>query len=388
MNIVQILPPRVKITSPAKSGTKVDEEELEVSATAESTGKYPVTAMRLLLDGRPFQGLKGVKRFEATEPGTVKASWQVPLTTGRHRLMVLADSAVSQGNSETVEVSYVVDSPPPQGRLFVLAIGIAAYKDPNLKLYFGASDARAVVQRLKEKSTPFPYQKVEPWILADRKATRSAILEGFAWLQKEMKPNDSVCVFYSGHGERGPNGGLYLLPADVDLKELEKTGISGEQLKAALVGLPGQVLLILDACHAGAVGRGKPLSNPVTNDLAKELGRDENGILVMCSSKSRQVLDREQRKPTQLLHPGAAGRTDRQGVHGGQRWDRLPASPQHLRHRTGPGAFQESPGADPEFPAGCAAFPADQAMSQFNRPILPRPRHPVWSWCRRTLACG
>ena len=63
INIVQVLPPKVKITSPAKSGTKVDEEELEVTATAESTGKYPVTAMRLLVDGRPFQGLKGLERL-------------------------------------------------------------------------------------------------------------------------------------------------------------------------------------------------------------------------------------------------------------------------------------------------------------------------------------
>lgn len=310
-NIVQVLPPKVKITSPAKSGTKVDEEEVEVTATAESSGEYPVTAMRLLLDGRPFQGYKGLKRFDDAKPGGVQASWRVPLTAGRHRLVVQADCAVSQGDSEPVEVSYVVDSPQQPGRLFVLAIGIAAYNDPNLKLYYGASDAQKFATRLKEKGMPLPYQRVEIKTLPDGKATRSAIREGLQWLQDQAKPNDSVCVFYSGHGERDAKGGLYLLPADVEVGNLEKTAISAHELKSALLATPGQhILLVLDACHAGASS--KLLAEAPSSELAKDLGRDENGILVMCSSLARQTSGESnlsrQSFYTQALLEGLAGK--------------------------------------------------------------------------------
>jgi WD40 repeat protein len=289
LNIVQVLPPRVKITAPAKSGEKVDEEEVEIAATAESTGKHPVTAMRLLLDGRPFQGFKGVRRFDAKEPGIVKASWKVALTHGRHRLVVQADSAVSQGDSDPVELSYVIDSPPAQGRLFVLAVGIQAYKDESLKLYYAAEDARLIAKRLKDKGAPLPFTEVKTRVLTDAKATRSAILQGLEWLQKEMSANDSAWVFFSGHGERDAKGGLYLLPVDVDLGKLEETAVSGQALKNALVGLPGrQVLLVLDACHAGAAGRDRPASASVSDELAQDLSRDENGVIVMCSSIARQ----------------------------------------------------------------------------------------------------
>jgi WD40 repeat protein len=302
VDIADVLPPRVKITSPARSSIELNEDGLEVTAAAQMTGKQPVRAMRLLVDGRPYKGLEGTRKFDGPGEKEAKATWKVRLIPGRHRLVVQADSAVSQGDSAAVEVNYVLGT-PPQGRLFVLAVGIAAYADEKLKLYYAAKDAQAVAARLKEKARPAPFQDVTVQVLTDKQATRAAILAELKKLQQQMKPEDSAVVFYSGHGERDDKGALYLLPADVDLKKLKETGVSGEELKTALVNLPGLVLLVLDACHSGALGSGKLYISSVSDEIARELGRDENGVIVMCSSMARQdsVEDNEHRQGTFTL---------------------------------------------------------------------------------------
>jgi len=309
--IAEILPPQVRITSPARANSDVNDDEVDVTAEARMTGKHPIRVMRLLIDGRPYKGLDGVRRFDGAGVKEAQASWKVTLNPGRHRFVVQADSAVSQGDSGPVEVNYVIGT-PPQGRLFVLAVGIADYPEEGLKLNYSAKDARAIAARLKDKGSPVPFQDITVRVLTDKEATREAILEQLAKLRKELKPEDSAWVFYSGHGERDEKGTLFLLPANVDLKKPKVTGVSGDEVKTALVNLPGRVLLVLDACHSGAAGAAKASTSSVSDELARELGRDENGVIVMCSSMARQksLEDNENRQSafTLALLEGLAGK--------------------------------------------------------------------------------
>ncbi|HSQ57640.1 MAG TPA: hypothetical protein VLM40_18100, partial [Gemmata sp.] len=59
-NIADILPPDITLLTPEvdRRDVVVDGEKITVKATANGN-KQPITAMRLLVDGRPFQGLKG-----------------------------------------------------------------------------------------------------------------------------------------------------------------------------------------------------------------------------------------------------------------------------------------------------------------------------------------
>src|SRR5262249_47694898 len=90
----QVLPPGANNTSPAQSGQRFSERSIEVQATARSVGNHPVTALRLLLDGRPYGGQKNVRTFNPPKQGTVQSSWTVELPPGKHTLAVQADSAV------------------------------------------------------------------------------------------------------------------------------------------------------------------------------------------------------------------------------------------------------------------------------------------------------
>jgi WD40 repeat protein len=285
----KVLPPRVAITAPEKSGLRLTKPELEVRARATSVGEHPVTALRLLLDGRPYQGQSGFKKVPELRLGAVEETWAVQLVPGRHRLSVQADSAVSQGTSEEVEVLYVEEARPEVElpRLYVLAIGVSDYPG-DLKLNYAAKDAQAVEQVFREKSR-LMFQKVETRLLTDREATRGGVLKGLNWLRKEMTQRDVAVFFYAGHGQKDSDGRFYLLPVDVDTDNLVATAVADDDLKKMLAGMPGRVIALLDACHAGAVGGDKRRAlSPLTDDLVRDLVTDDYGVVVMASAMGRE----------------------------------------------------------------------------------------------------
>jgi WD40 repeat protein len=285
----EVLPPRVTITAPAGSGLRLDRAKVEVRAAAESVGEHPVTALRLLVDGRPYQGQAGLKRVASPQLGKVEESWAVELSPGRHRLAVQADSAVSQATSDEVEVVYVEESrrEVELPRLYVLAIGVSDYPG-DLKLNYAAKDAQAIEQVFREKSR-LMFQKVETKLLTDKEATRAGILKGLNWLRKEMTQRDVAVFFFAGHGQKDSDGRFYLLPVDVDTDNLVATGVADDDLKKMLAGMPGRVIALLDACHAGAVGGDKRrAAAPLTDDLVRDLVTDDYGVVVMASAMGRE----------------------------------------------------------------------------------------------------
>jgi hypothetical protein len=283
--VAQVLPPRVAITSPLP-GERLAKPEVEVRATARGSGSHPVIALRLLLDGSPFEGQNGVRRIDKPKPGEVTGSWTVRLTPGKHRLAVQADTAASQGLSDVVEVGYVEETTPAVElpTLYVLAVGVAAYPG-DLKLNYAARDADEITRTFKDKSKPL-FRRVETRLLTDKEATRAGILDGLDWLGKQMTQRDVGVVFFSGHGYRDEKGRFYLLPVDVNLDRLLATGVANDDFRRALEAMPGRILVLLDACHAGAVGDGR--KGGLTDDLVRDLVRDGYGLIVMCSSMGRE----------------------------------------------------------------------------------------------------
>jgi WD40 repeat protein len=315
----KVLPPRVAITAPDKAGLKLSRQGLEVRARATSVGEHPVTALRLLVDGRPYQG-QAAKKVAVPRLGAVEEAWTVQLTPGRHRLAVQADSAVSQGTSDEVEVTYVEEARPDVElpRLYVLAVGVSDYPG-DLKLNYAAKDAQAVEQVFREKSR-LMFQKVETRLLTDREATRGGVLKGLNWLRKEMTQRDVAVFFFAGHGQKDSDGRFYLLPVDVDTDNLVATGVADDDLKKMLAGMPGRVIALLDACHAGAVGgdRRRALS-ALTDDLVRDLVTDDYGVVTMASAMGREfALESNQERHgyfTLALVEGLSGKaSNKEGV--------------------------------------------------------------------------
>jgi uncharacterized caspase-like protein len=65
--------------------------------------------------------------------------------------------------------------------------------------------------------------------------------------------------------------------------------VADTQVKQALAGLPGRVIAMLDACHAGAVGGDRRKgTGGLTDDLVRDLVTDDYGVIVMASSMGRE----------------------------------------------------------------------------------------------------
>ncbi len=93
-------------------------------------------------------------------------------------------------------------------------------------------------------------------LLLDADATRANIRSALQELAHNAKPNDTVIIFFSGHGGQsavGADAYGYICPADYVFMDPENTGIKTDELSNLVNAIPAaRVVLILDACHAEA----------------------------------------------------------------------------------------------------------------------------------------
>ena len=280
--VSQVLPPAVGITSPGVPA-KTNKTRLEVKAVARSVGNHPVTAMRLLVNGRPYQGDKGIRRFDKPKLGDVKATWEVDLMPGKHVLAVLSESEASKSLSAPREVTVEGVGKEELPNLYVVSIGISDYPG-RLALKFAAKDAIVLEKTIRER-TAGVFNKVETKLITDKKATRKEIVESLRWLESKMTARDVGILFFGGHGSRDPLGRFLLVPVDLDEKEVDDNCIQGELVKRSLAAMPGRLIAMLDACHSGAINEKRRGS---ADDLVRDLISEEYGVVCMCSSLGRE----------------------------------------------------------------------------------------------------
>lgn len=105
----------------------------------------------------------------------------------------------------------------------------------------------------------YPASQVQT--LTGEEAGRSQILAALDRLAQVATADDTVLVYFSGHGYRVSSAigeAYYLLPYGYQLQRLYQTAISGAEFTARLAAIPARRLLVLlDCCHAGGVGEAK-----------------------------------------------------------------------------------------------------------------------------------
>jgi ankyrin repeat protein len=140
----------------------------------------------------------------------------------------------------------------PPGDLYSLVVGISQYRDPRIrKLDFAANDAKAFGDMLKKEEHFFGKKYVK--ILTNEKATQRAIRKFLTHDLRKTGKDDTIILFFSGHGEYDPQrtSDFYFAPYDVEPGYLAATGVKMSGLKF-LQGLETErVLVIADACHSG-----------------------------------------------------------------------------------------------------------------------------------------
>jgi uncharacterized caspase-like protein len=168
-------------------------------------------------------------------------------------------------------------------------VGIGAYRQLR-RLRKTTSDARALHDLLTDRVyAGYPRSHVR--LLLDQEATKGAINDALDRLARDVSPDDTVVIFFSGHGAQRIGGfepGEYLCPVEADWYDLRATAISTDEFTVALGALrAGRVAVFLDACHSGGVGEPRDaglhvrpgLSEGAYGQLAEGRGR---AIIASC----------------------------------------------------------------------------------------------------------
>ncbi len=149
---------------------------------------------------------------------------------------------------------------PPQ--VYALVIGVNTYQRlPRLAL--AAKDATDIRHELVASG----YQPQNITLLLDNEATRANISNTLDQISRRARPEDLVFIFFSGHGAQRIGGfepGEYLCPVEADWHNLRFTAISGEDFTKALNHIKArQMMICLDACHAGGIGQLKETDSEI-----------------------------------------------------------------------------------------------------------------------------
>jgi uncharacterized caspase-like protein len=193
----------------------------------------------------------------------------------------------------TVAVQWGVDSSfLPQ--LYLLSVGVSEYQRGN-NLKFADQDAMAVAEALRQQEGLL-FRKVHGRVLTNEQATRDNVIEALAAIKAAgVGRHDLVIVMLAGHGDKGSGGRFYFLPHDYDeRKQLSSTGLPWDDFFEPLELLHCPVLVLVDACHSGAIveGRRGPSRSELEDSIRAAVERswhNPEGIAVVAACLGDQV---------------------------------------------------------------------------------------------------
>lgn len=188
-----------------------------------------------------------------------------------------------------------MDAPPlpDQRQRWALVIGVSTYPNvpPAGQLKYAHRDAEEFARFLRS-SQGGGLAGTHVQLLTERQATTGAIRAALGnWLPAVAGPNDVVYLFLAGHAVRGEGGEGYFVSYDADPQNLHATGVSFTELNAAIGGRlrANTVVLIADACHAGAIGWAAGVGSVSDLQPALEgLGGGDRTVLKLLASRPRE----------------------------------------------------------------------------------------------------
>jgi caspase domain-containing protein len=186
-----------------------------------------------------------------------------------------------------------------KGPAFALVIGISKYQYgqepgqklapeqfPNLNL--ASKDAADFANHLMTNG----FIEYGVTSLLDERAVLPTIHQKFDWLQQQCErsgaPNPLVIVYFAGHGMVDARDRHYLVPHDAKRDNLVGTALQSEQFKQRLDELKtNRLVVFVDACHSGGIGRAGVRGGLSKFDAVKALGAGA-GRYVIASCRSDQ----------------------------------------------------------------------------------------------------
>lgn len=168
---------------------------------------------------------------------------------------------------------------PAQGRNHLLIIGIDDYLHWP-RLHNAVRDARTFAEALCRH---YQFEEADVLKLFNEEATEGGIYQAIRELKRRVGPNDSLIVYFSGHGhyDREFDEG-YWVPYNGG-RDAEETYISNANILKRINALDGHhILLIVDSCFSGSL---------LTTTRSAQVDEHFPSRRVLCSGRLEAVSD-------------------------------------------------------------------------------------------------
>lgn len=133
---------------------------------------------------------------------------------------------------------------PQIGRKIAVVIGINNYQDKSIpQLQSAVFDAKTIADEIKSR---FGYQVS---LLTD--GTREEIITNLNKLTQSVTADDSVIIYYAGHGFENDDGAGYWLPSDAESQNPKKWISNNDVIKIVNAIPANQITVISDSCYSG-----------------------------------------------------------------------------------------------------------------------------------------
>jgi hypothetical protein len=154
-------------------------------------------------------------------------------------------------------------------RRVALLFGVDSYDDPELvDLRFAAKDASDLGRALADPDIGDFDRVVE----VTGSPKRQDLLDALEQVVSTLHADDTLLVFFAGHGTMRLSGGeteLFLLPADAELDRPQEAGLALSELERLLQSVrPRRRVLIIDACYNG---EGRSALSSDTSDILRSM---------------------------------------------------------------------------------------------------------------------
>lgn len=290
-SIADVLPPVVEIISPA-SDVAVKTTTVKVRYNVRTLADAPVTGMRVRVNGQAVSAERALKL-----KNNAASEIDVEIPEQDSEIQLFAENKNGVSTAAVLRVTWAGKKAPAASaenlfkpKLYVLAVGVSKYKNPDYNLGLAAKDAKDFAAVLKKQQGRL-YGEVVVKLLTDDSATRDDVVDGLDWLKQQVTARDVGMMFIAGHGMNDNQGKYFFLPHNADPDKLLRTGVAQTDIRDTLNSLAGKAVFFVDTCHAGnALGTSKTRAIGSTTDaFINELGSAENGVVVFSSSTGKQL---------------------------------------------------------------------------------------------------
>ncbi len=259
---------------------------------AKASGQAPIMALnsKAIYDDMRSISVKGIAE---NTPTTSKAKAdvfeqcrEVDAVPGENEVSVTAFNSANTVQSYMKTMRFTSKMQAENPHLYILSIGINAYKDKSVTLKYAVKDAEDIKEKvLKQAATIYRPENIHDELLTDASAAKRNILSRIQDLTKKIKPTDSFILFVAGHGVLLRNQ-YYLLTHDFNGTIQNESMISSNEIVEMSKKIKSlSQLFIFDTCHAGGVDYiVSGLYDARMSVLAKKMG-----LHIYASANDRQA---------------------------------------------------------------------------------------------------